>query len=374
MSSLLDVRINMEKIAIIGDIHLGKHSSDQVRRESIEKGQDDFFENQLVPELKEKGISKIYFTGDIHDHRTQLNVRVACRTRRLFKDVLKDFDITIVQGNHDLYYKNSYEYSSLELFEDIPNVTIYSEKGKSITELNKKWYIIPWIIQERESDFIEFLKRLSNRPAEDINNTVVFGHFELNGVKMEGNNVSVHGMDTKYLLKAAKLTISGHYHGKSESIVDDNRLLYVGSPYQLTFINAKDEHGYYILNEDLSYEFIENKVSPRFLNLTDTDDIDNIESLENYFVNIHYNSAMSEEEFLALTTRIDSLTPITKSYIPYSRKEDIEIEDDDAENEELISTDMRYLSKLIIDNDSNLDLDKDQLMEKISEVLDTLNL
>lgn len=365
----------MDKIAIIGDIHLGKHSSDQNRREKIEEGQDAFFKDQLIPDLKKRGINKIYFTGDIHDHRTQLNIRIACRTRRLFKDILKDFEIVIVQGNHDLYYKSSYEYSALELFEDIPNVKIFSNKGKSISELGKHWYIVPWIIEEREKDFIEFLKKLSNRDKEDIDNTVVFGHFELNGVKMEGNNISVNGMDTKYLLKAAKLTISGHYHGQSEIQVGDNKILYVGSPYQLTFVNAKDKHGYYILDEDLNYEFVENVVSPRFMNLVDTDEIDEMDSLSNYFVNVHYDSSMSEEEYLALTTKIDKLCPITKSYIPYTTKESIEVNDeDDSPEDELISTDMRYLSRLILDNDPELELDKDEILEKISSTLDSLNL
>ena len=365
----------MEKVAIIGDIHLGKHCSDPFRREAIEKGQDAFFEKQLIPELTERGITKILFTGDIHDHRTQLNVRVACRTRRLLKDTFKDFEIIIVQGNHDLYFKTSYEYSALELFEDIPNVTIYSEKGKKVKILNKQWYIVPWVIQEREKNFIDFLKKLSERPQEEIDNTVIFGHFELSGVKMEGNNIAIHGMDTKYLLKAAKLTISGHYHGKSDTEVEENRLLYVGSPYPLTFINATDIHGYYILDENLESEFVENKVSPNFKNIRDTDDFEEVGSLENTFVNVHYDSEKSEEEFLALTTKIDSLNPLTKNYIPYSTRvrEDVDGYDED-EDDDVISTDMRHLSKLLIDSDMDLKLDKDKILEKISETLDILNL
>lgn len=365
----------MEKVAIIGDIHLGKHTSDPFRREAIEKGQDAFFTEQLIPELTERGITKILFTGDIHDHRTQLNIRVACRTKRLFKDIFKDFEIIIVQGNHDLFYKNSYEYSALELYEDIPNVTIYSEKGKQIKLLNKQWYIVPWIIQEREKNFTEFLKKLADRPQKEIDETVIFGHFELSGVKMEGNNVAIHGMDTKYLLQAAKLTVSGHYHGKSDTEVETNRLLYVGSPYPLTFINATDVHGYYILDENLECEFVENKVSPKFINVKDTDDFSEIETLENYFVNVHYNSDTNEEDFLALTTKIDSLKPLTKNYVPYTDKvSDDMLEHDDSDDEDVISTDMRHLSKLLLDSDMDLDLDKDRILEKISETLDFLNL
>lgn len=364
----------MNRIAIVGDTHLGRHARDALTRDHIESGQDAFFDF-LVKDLKSKNIDTIIFTGDIHDHRTFLNIRTACKTKKLLEETLKDFKVIIVQGNHDLYYKDSYEISSLMLFDHYDNVEIYQEKGKKINIFGKDWYIIPWVIEDREEKFEEFLKTLSARTKEEKDNTVILGHFELDGIKMEGNAVSTSGMDFKYLTDSAKLIISGHYHGTSETVSGDSTLLYVGSPYPLTFINANEKHGYFILNEDLTYEFIENTVSPRFIRVSDVEILNkNVETLENCFVEVSYKSNMTDEQYLELTTLVDSLKPITKRYIPYQPDEpnDIKVIQEALDDEESIpelSIDIADLACKVVDIRPDSEIDKNKVKEMIIDII-----
>jgi DNA repair exonuclease SbcCD nuclease subunit len=283
------------------------------------------------------------------------------RVKRLFKDVLKDFTIFVVLGNHDLYYVNSYDITALELISDLPNVTVVANGTQKFKILGKDWYIVPWIIEENNDKFVDWLGRMSARSDEEIANTVIFGHFELNGVCMEGNTYSKHGMEMSYLLKAARLTLSGHYHGKSYACEGDNELIYVGSPYQLTFVNSGAEHGYYTLDSELNYEFYENEISPKFVNIKDTD-YDG-RRLDNMFVNFYYNSSTPVLEFEAMKAKVEASGAITREFIPYTVKgEEIEADYSNYGGDEDDLTrrvDLRELTKVVIrmDNDPNRDLD-----------------
>lgn len=361
----------MGKLAIVGDIHLGKVSSDQTRRDAIERGQDRFFE-WLAEDLRRKGINTILFTGDIFDHRTQINIRTMCKVKETFARTLGQFDIYVVQGNHDLYYKNSYDYTALKLISDLPNVTVVERSVKKIELLGLEWYFVPWIIEENEAKFREWLSQLAARPKEQIDNTVIFGHFELDGVCMEGNTYAKHGMDMSYLLKAARLTLSGHYHGKSYASSGDNELIYVGSPYQLTFVNSGEEHGYYTLDSDLGYEFFENPVSPVFINIRDMSDIPS--DLSNAFVNVYYDSDMSSESYAELKSAIDSKNPITREFIPYKvrdSKVNVDYSEYSGDEDDISSTnDLRELTKIVIRLDDHSNRNIDSIMSKVDRVFD----
>ena len=114
----------MEKLAIIGDVHFSRKAENPIVKKYIKEGQREFF-NSLAEDLEARGITTVLMTGDVHDTRVTVDVEALINTKRLLQGRMKNFDIHIILGNHDLYYENSYDVSSLELFEDIPNVTIH---------------------------------------------------------------------------------------------------------------------------------------------------------------------------------------------------------------------------------------------------------
>ena len=373
----------MEKLAILGDIHFNRKAENPIIKKHIKDGQRAFFEH-LAIDLKEREIKTIFITGDIHDTRVAIDVESLVSTRRLFQETLKDFDIHIILGNHDLYYENSYDISALELFEDISNVTIYRKGMVQKEFLGKNWYMVPWIMGDREEKFIEFLKKLSEKPQEKRENTILFGHFDMFGVDMEGNGgLSVNGMDPNLFLKAAGLTLSGHYHGKSVTKKMGGELVYVGSPYPMTFANTDSKHGYWILSEDKSLEFVENTISPTFKDIWDSDDLEAIGDLSNVFVRLYMSNSLSLEEIFEIRTKIENKNPLIIKKIPYDGKnKDTEDKKEiQQEANKLLGMDTVRLSEMYIDLHSDdlpvLKTTKDSrnaILDRIKEYKTTLNL
>ena len=372
----------MQKIALIGDTHFARKAENPLIKKHIKDGQVLFFD-YLIEELTNRGVTTVIFTGDIHDTRNFVNVEALVQTKRLFQTKMKDFDIHIILGNHDMYHENDYDITTLELFEDIPNVTVYRANVVKKDFLGKTWYLFPWIIQEKEERVIEFLDKLSSLPKAKRDNTVLFGHFEMFGIDMEGNNVSTFGLDPNMFMNAAGLTLSGHYHGQSHMKKGDSELYYLGSPYPMTFANANQLHGVWVIDENLKMEFIENTISPKFVDIWDSDDLDALPDLSNSFIRVFMGSNHSKEEEFEILLKIDNKKPILKRLVPYkgSKEEVVEQSEYQREANRILGMDALMLSemyinenfdalpKLKLQNDS-----KNAVLTKIKEYRETINI
>ena len=111
------------KIALIADLHAGIKKSDSV----FQRSQLKFFTDQLVPELKASGITKLFILGDVFDTRQAVNVQTDNVVIDLFKNTLKDFDIHVIVGNHDMYMTTTTEINSLKVLDLMPHVTLYEK-------------------------------------------------------------------------------------------------------------------------------------------------------------------------------------------------------------------------------------------------------
>ncbi len=348
----------MKKIALIGDTHFSRRSENPNIRKLIRDGQYAYFDH-IIKILKEKDIDTVLFTGDIHDTRVSINVEALVLTRRLLKEKFAGFKKHIILGNHDLYYENSYDITSLELFQDIPDLTLHINKVGKIDLLGKTWYFVPWLLKENEDKFVKFLETLNGKSKETKDNTVIFGHFDMMGIEMEAGSMSVVGIDPNMFTNAAKLTISGHYHGKSITKKMDNTILYTGSPYPYTFANSDEEHGIWILDEDLNFEFLRNDISPTFKTIWDTQDLDNLPDMKNSFVRFYFDRDRTPEETAMMKIKIEAKTPIICNSIPYSNefiKHNVTLGTDGAPNE-FLHMDTMKISELYVN------LDQDNLPE-----------
>ena len=363
----------MNKIAFIGDTHFARKAEHPLIKKYIKEGQLDFFD-YLIEELKTRDIKTVVFSGDIHDTRNSINVEALVNTKRLFQDKMKDFDIHIILGNHDMYHENDYDVTSLELFEDIPNVTVYRNNVAKLNWLNKDVYLFPWIIEDNIKKTTIFLEKLGERSIDERNNTIIMGHFDMMGIKMEGNSISTFGMDPNLFLNASKLTISGHYHGISETKKSDSTILYSGSPYPMTFANSNQAHGVWVLDEDLNYEFIENTISPKFVDVWDTDVINYSEDLSNSFVRLYMSDTLSQEEEFEIRMKVANKSPLLIRLMPYkgSRKEVEEKVEHEREANRILGMDTLNLSEIYIEQNSDtlpeLKLYKDSKVEVLNRI------
>jgi len=372
----------MEKVALIGDIHFDRKSEKPIIKKYVREGQRKFFDF-IAKDLKERGIKTIISTGDLHHNRNIIDVEALVYTKRLLQETLKDFDVHIVLGNHDMYYEQSYEITALELLENIPNVTVYRKSVTSKKFLGKDWFLFPWITKDIEEKRIQDFKRWAELKDKTAN-TIFFGHFEILGINMEGKEISITGMDKNLFLNAARLTLSGHYHGHSYKKSGENELIYLGSPYPMTFANADQKHGIWVLDEEFKMEFIENTISPQFTDIWDID-LDKIEDrdLTNSFVRFYMQDGRSAEEAYECKLKIESKKPLVINPIPYKgEKAEVEQKEETAEEaNKVLSMDTPMLSKKYVEiNQADLpelkltDDSEKAVLDKIDKYDSELNL
>ena len=80
------------------------------------------------------------------------------------------------------------------------------------------------------------------------------------------------GHKASQLLEKSSLVFSGHFHYREEREYKEGNIIYVGCPFELDFGDRDTTKGYYVLDtSNLTYQFIENNVSPKHKKYTVTD-------------------------------------------------------------------------------------------------------
>ena len=232
------------KIAIVTDIHFGARSDSPHFDKFFKK----FYDEVFFPELKERKIKTVLCLGDVFDRRKYINFNTLKSCKEYFFDKLKPYNVTIIAGNHDVYFKNTNDVNSLSLLlQEYDNIEIISFPEEKVFG-NTKTLLLPWICDDNEQTSFELLKSTSAK--------VCFGHLEISGFHMsKGQDQDLeHGLDQK-IFKKFDLVASGHYHHRSSK----NNIHYLGNPYEITWSDVDDPRGFHIWDTDtLELEFIQN--------------------------------------------------------------------------------------------------------------------
>ena len=365
-------------VAFVGDAHFGRKAENPAIKKHVKDGQKAYF-TWLASDLRKRGITRVFFSGDIFDTRNSVNVEALVETKRMFQNTFKGIEVTIILGNHDMYYENSYDICSTELLADIPNVRVYhTDKIMSESLFGHTMYMVPWTTSDKLPELVSFLDGLKKTRSKNI----LFGHFEMMGVDMEGGNISTFGLSPNMFADAARYVFSGHYHGQSTQQIDGSDILYLGSPYPLTFANSDTNHGYWVLGEDMKMEFVKNDISPTFTTIFDTDDMDVIGDLSTKFVRLYLNSSKTKEEVFAIRSLIDAKKPLFINIVPYKNgSEEVKKSYAQRESNKLLNMDLFSLSEIYIDNNSeslpklrdNLDA-KSAILSRIKDYTERLTI
>jgi len=235
-------KLHKPKIAIFSDLHLGVHSnSSDWHNYAIE------WTNWFKEECIKNNIKDIIFCGDWHHNRSEISVSTLQISADIL-DILSDFNLIAITGNHDIYYKHRTDVNSISIFKNRKNVTIL-DQYQTFEAFDRKISLCPWntsTSQIEESD-------------------VIFGHFEIETFKMTGFKVCEEGVKVKDLLKKSDLIISGHFHTRHEKTYGSGTILYVGNPFQMDFGDAENHKGFYTLDLDtMEYNFTQNNISPKY--------------------------------------------------------------------------------------------------------------
>lgn len=243
------IKFNGKKVACISDIHLGVHQDSPVWHDIAIN-----FAYWLRSTLRERHIDDLIIAGDIFHNRHEIGVNTIHLAHRFF-DILKEFNIVAITGNHDCYYKDKSDINSISILNN-KNITVFQEL-RTYTLNEKVFTFCPWGVA---ADTI---------PKSDV----IVGHFEITNFKMNHHKVCDHGVATESLLDKGKIIISGHFHYRDHRKYSNNRsILYLGSPYELDFGDRDQEKGISILDtETLDIEFICNNITPKHKKIKITD-------------------------------------------------------------------------------------------------------
>jgi len=233
-------KINKRKVCCISDIHIGVHQNSNTWHDIAVE-----WAGWLKQQLVRKKIKDIIIAGDLFHYRDE----IAVNTIHVVTDILNmwsEFNIILLVGNHDAYYKDRSEINSLSILSGWNNITVVS-KPTTCTWYDKQITICPWGTEVRAIDKCDIL----------------FGHFEIQSFKYNQFKVCDSGMRATSLLKKSPLTITGHFHLREERNYKSGTILYLGNPFQMDFGDVYSSKGYYILDvPEGEYEFFENTVSP----------------------------------------------------------------------------------------------------------------
>jgi len=243
--------------------------------------------------------------------------------KKHFIDRLSKYDVHIIAGNHDVFYRSTNKINALQLLIN-DSCNVYIEPTEIVVE-QVPVLLLPWINQENHQ-----------RSMDAINTTrsdLCFGHLEIAGFEMFKGAVCDHGL-THSIFNKFDMVLSGHFHHKSSR----SNIHYLGSPYQMTWSDYDFDRGFHVM--DLStrqLKFIRNP-SSMFWKFVYDDALDSIEHmtqkiegarLEGKICKIDVINKHNPYQFDVILDKISSSTPFdikinTTSSAVYADEEGLE--------------------------------------------------
>jgi len=345
----------MSKIAIIGDIHLSPKCDITSIRNHVVTAQKRYLDG-LPEKLDAAGVDTILFAGDIFSVRTFVTVEALNYAHELFGKTLAKYDIHIIAGNHDCLYDNTNYVSSIRYLGLLPNVHVYIDGIETVELHGMKFHMVPWVTPAAMPGFNDWLARMAKRPKAERDSSVILGHFDMMGVLMDAGQLSESGLDPEKFMKAARYTFSGHYHCRSDRESRGNRVVYLGTPFQLTFAHVGTDCGIYFFDDGMNLEFVENTESPRFMDCDD-EHLDGLGDLRNYFVRYMAKTGRNADESSELKKKLESYCPLYIKMVPYGGDagtlDDARVADDE-EAKKIMESDTIGLATMYMDKYAEL--------------------
>jgi predicted phosphodiesterase len=205
-----------KKAACFTDIHFGLKNNSRQHNNDCEA-----FVKWFIDEAKKFGAETCIFLGDWHHHRSSINISTLNYSISNLKRLSDAFDQTyFLVGNHDLFYRDKREISSVVFAQEIPKVKVVDE-----IIVKDDVALIPWLIGNE-------WKKIKNIKAK-----YMFGHFELPNFKMNAMvEMPDHGELNASHFNNVDMVFSGHFHKRQTQ----GNVTYIGNPFAHNYADAWD--------------------------------------------------------------------------------------------------------------------------------------
>lgn len=350
----------MSKILIFSDIHIDAHKKSKERLQHCLDALEWVFKVAT-----EKKVKDIVFAGDLFQNRQQIDVMTYNLTFDiLYKYCKSQFNLFLLIGNHDLWFHDKWDISSVKPFSAIENVTVIDSPG-AFTVGGKPIHFLPYT--HTPVEYIKSLLATATYPkilvahlAVDgaILNTLHKTHADVI-IEHDGEMVKVDasmfaGWDQVWL---------GHYHGYQKIAPN---VEYVGSTLQLSFGEAF-QHKYVILYdlETGDKEYIKNTISPQHF-IIPQEDIDKYD-IENNFIRIEMKERKSSE-VLELKNKVSNQKPGSLEIIQIKQEEEALVKDAKA-----ILVDKDKMLETWVEQAETKEMDKKVLLDIGKELVSKIN-
>lgn len=230
------------KVAIVTDTHFGSRNDSRNFSFFFKR----FYDEVFFPYLRENGITRVLHGGDLFERRKYINFQSLNDAKEFFFEPLREFEVDLIVGNHDTYFKNTNSLNSPSLLlKNYPNIKIHWQP-ETIEIDGFKLALLPWICTGNYQESMDFIKSTEA--------THLIGHLELTGFEMHLGQINDHGFDPKIFNKFEQV-FSGHFHHRSTR----GNITYLGSPYEQTWSDYNDPKGFHVFDtETRELTFIEN--------------------------------------------------------------------------------------------------------------------
>jgi DNA repair exonuclease SbcCD nuclease subunit len=226
---------------LVGDTHLGLYNDSDVWHKVVL----DLFK-EIHDTCFRENIETIIHLGDFFHNRKSTNTKTQDAANKI-AEMIERFNLIIVVGNHDTYYKNKILPTSLSIFKEHKKIQVVHKQLFFPEDI----ILVPWGAEVQPTHY-----------------KYCMGHFEITGFNMNDSYICKKGRDPSDF-SSFKRVFSGHFHTPSTQ----GKITYLGSPFQQTFHDAGSTRGYYIF-ENGELEFIEFNKYPHFIKMS-TESINN---------------------------------------------------------------------------------------------------
>ena len=284
-----------DKILLFSDAHIHAHKKSFDRLKDCLTALEWAFETAKAHKIKD-----VVFAGDLFQDRQKIDVATYSLTFDvLFKHCDGSINLWLLLGNHDMWYHDKWDISS----------------------------VLPFVRNP-----IEHLTELGMAAKQRKGLKILVGHLAVHGAELNAlyhtlaDIVLEHDGDMVKVgpeyFKAWDKVFLGHYHGAQEM----ENIEYIGSPLQLTFGEAFQEK--HLIIYDLktgNKEYIINEFSPKHL-IVSEDDVHKYD-VENNFVRLSVENRKSID-ILDLRKSIQEKKPGTLEIVQKPKKEQKQVVED----------------------------------------------
>lgn len=233
-----------KKAAVLTDLHVGLKSNSTIHNDDCLE-----FVRWFVKTAKEKDCDVVIMTGDWHNNRASINIVSLDYSMRCIELLSENFDqVFFIPGNHDIFFRDRRDITSVTWAKHLPNVTI-------ISDFTKVGGVIfaPWLVGDDG-------KKISKMTSD-----YMFGHFELPGYMMNAMvQMPDHGDINRHVFHNIGHVYSGHFH-KRQVASNGANVTYIGNCFPHNYADAgDDERGMMVLPWGQKPEFISWPNQPRY--------------------------------------------------------------------------------------------------------------